>query len=185
MITIPDTVWTQILDEFESGSPTTEQVCYLDGIQERGCSVTTTVVFPDARLEPGYFEVSSASMSEAGKHFRKYGLKRLAQIHTHPTDWTGHSQWDDAHAYSQLEGAISIVLPNFGLNRPSIVHAGVHMRSQSGWRQIDPKEVSKYVQIVPGTLDFRRKERIVPNGHSNIRPTRRNRWWNIIALFRY
>ena len=46
-------------------------------------------------------------------------MRRLAQIHTHPFGWVGHSDYDDEKAFSQREGAISIVVPHFAAVRPA------------------------------------------------------------------
>src|SRR5438105_998999 len=109
MITIPDCMWELLLDEFAVEARQVEQVGYFDGVPFDVGGVVTTVTIPDADLRPRFFDVSPSAMSQAGKHFRAFRLVRLAQVHTHPEAWTGHSPHDDQRAYSQLEGALSIV----------------------------------------------------------------------------
>ena len=127
MITIPECFWSRMLDEFSKDTRQVEQVCYFDGVVVDTSGVVTTLTFPRADNHAGRFNVSAEAMSEAGKHLRQYRLRRLAQVHTHPTEWTGHSPWDDELAYSQMPGAISIVLPQFGRSRPSLQDAGCHL----------------------------------------------------------
>jgi hypothetical protein len=173
-----------MLHEFAKEVREVEQVCYLDGVMaSQGDGVVTSITFPNAQLFPGRFEVSPDAMSEAGKHFRALKLKRLAQVRTHPGDWTGHSSWDDARAYSQLAGAVSIVLPHFARASPSILKAGVHVRMKNGWRALSVEEAARQVRIVPSTLDFRlhRKD---TNEQARIKPSRRRSWWQALLFWR-
>lgn len=182
MITVPDTIWKRMIDEFSAEKRAVEQVAYIDGIVFEDAELTvataTTLTIPNAVLDPGRFEVSADAMSQAGKHFRRFKMQRLAQVHTHPTDWVGHSGWDDKRAYSQIPGAISIVLPNFARNRPDLAQSGVHLRTQAGWRQLSQEEKAQRIRSVPGYLDFRHHEPkiiITPRGR---------RWWHSLAFWR-
>ena len=91
-----------------------EQVCYLDGFKSGNLSIVTTLTFPNAELYSGHFHVPASAMDMAGNHLIDYGLRRIAQVHTHPTSWVGHSPYDNEHACSQAVGAVSIVLPDYG-----------------------------------------------------------------------
>jgi hypothetical protein len=189
MITIPETIWNRMLDEFSGERRKVEQVAYIDGIvfEDAECTVAvaTTLTIPDALLEPGRFKVSPEAMSQAGKHFRRFRMQRLAQVHTHPTDWVGHSQWDDERAYSQVIGAISIVLPDYARDRPALEEAGVHLRTQKGWRQLSEEEKAQRLRIVPGYLDFRQHEpKPKINERTSILAPRRRRWWHAFAFWR-
>lgn len=179
MITIPESLWNSMLDELARETRRVEQVCYLDGVVLGDDGAVTTVTIPNALLEAGRFRVEPGAMSEAGKHFRKLGLRRLAQVHTHPTDWLDHSRWDDEWAYSQLPGAISIVLPHFGRTRPILGQTGVHLRMDGGWRRLSPDQVPTYVRLVPGLIDFRRNHE-----PAHIEPTRERPWWSVLAFWR-
>jgi hypothetical protein len=80
---------------------------------------------------------------------------RLAQVHTHPSDWTGHSRFDDARAYSQRAGAVSIVLPSYARGRPAPSETGIHIRDEDGWRQLTADEAAALVELVPSEIDLR------------------------------
>jgi len=189
MITIPETIWTRMLDEFEGEARAVEQVAYFDGIMvedaERIVAVVTTLTIPDATLEAGRFQVSPEAMSQAGKHFRQLRMQRLVQVHTHPSAWVGHSPWDDQYAYSQAAGAISIVLPDFARNRPTIEQAGVHLRTRKGWHQLSEEQKKQLIRVVPGYLDFRKHEpKPITNQSTSIFTPRGRRWWHALAFWR-
>jgi hypothetical protein len=180
VITIPENLWLGMLTELSTEKRQVEQVCYFDGVLIDNAGVVTTMTIPHAKLEVGRFHVEPKAMNEAGKHLRAHRLRRLAQVHTHPTEWTGHSPWDNEWAYSQLPGAISIVLPHFGRTRPRLEQAGVHLRSSAGWRQLTLNEVPQYLRLVPGVLDFRRT-----NEPARIKSARRRPWWSVFAFWQY
>jgi hypothetical protein len=179
MITIPETLWETMLAEFAKDRRSVEQVCYFDGVLLGESGVVTTMTIPCAKLEAGRFHVHPDAMSEAGKHLRRLKLRRLAQVHTHPAEWTGHSMWDNEWAYSQLPGALSIVLPHFGRTRTPLEQAGVHLRSSSGWRQLACEEVPLHLRLVPGILNFRRTHE-----PARVEPARRRSWWSFLAFWK-
>jgi proteasome lid subunit RPN8/RPN11 len=156
MMMLSEILWDTLLDEFRWPPRTVERVAYIDGFQFGEIEIATTLTFPEAVLCPGYFTVSGAAMSKAGKHFRGFGMQRLAQVHTHPGRDVRHSEFDNENAYSQLDGAISIVLPYHARRRTPVLDCGVHIRLDSGWVRLRPKQIPEQIQIVPGCLDFRR-----------------------------
>jgi hypothetical protein len=188
MITIPEHFWSSMLEAFAKEHRQVEQVCYFDGIVEAGGDgVVTTLTIPNAQLHRQRFEVSPPAMSQAGKHFRVYRLKRLAQVHTHPTEWTAHSPWDDQKAYSQLSGAVSIVLPHFARGRPGLSEAGVHVRTVVGWQSLSPAEVATRLRVIPSVLDFRpqiRSKYAEPDRRNSIEPSRGRHWWKAFLFWR-
>ena len=123
MLTIPEPVWDTCSAAFEAAPPGHERVAYLDGIRFRDRdgsvhSVATTVTVPDAVTTPFNFQVSPDAMAQAGEHFTPLGLVRLAQVHTHGNACTRHSPTDDQRAYSQRDGALSLVLPHHATGVP-------------------------------------------------------------------
>jgi hypothetical protein len=145
-----------MLIEFHRLDSSKEQVAYLDGVPMQGGGVVTTLTLPNAVLEPRRYRISADAMSEVGKHLRAHNLRRLAQVHTHGGRGVDHSSEDDRRAYSQQDGAVSIVLPYHARCHPTIIDAGVHVREPHGWRRLEAHEVHRYVWVVPCFLDFRR-----------------------------
>jgi len=158
MIEIPDALWSQLLNSFALQTPHLERIAYLDGHRlPNGRGIVTTVTIPDAECHPGWYTVPSGKMSEAGQHLRSRGMMRLAQVHTHGNAETRHSPRDDRLAYSQLDGALSIVLPFHANHRPRPFDAAVHIREPNGWRLLSMDEVDDVIDVVPAVLDFRRE----------------------------
>ena len=118
--------------------------------------VAVTVTVPDAVLRPQNYIVPAEAISEAGRHLRAERMMRVAQVHTHGDDWVEHSPTDDDRAYSQREGAISIVVPFHGSRRPTVAECGIHLRTPSGWRRSDGATVDAVVQVIPSKLDHRK-----------------------------
>lgn len=156
MIVLPDLLWDVLMQEFVWPRRKVERVGYIDGIDvSPGMSIATTLTFPAADLHPTYFEVSSEAMSQAGQHFREFGMVRLAQVHTHPGRDVRHSSWDDKMAYAQHDGAVSIVVPYHAAHRPELRECGVQIRQTIGWIRLKETRISDYIRIVPGFLDYR------------------------------
>ena len=149
-------LWQHALEELRVPPHNREQVAYLDGPKIPGTiAVATTLTIPDADEHEGYFDVSPDDMSRAGRHLKAFGMRRLAQIHTHPFGWVGHSEYDDAKAFSQREGAISIVVPHFAGCAPGVLECGLHLRGPNGWYEPSGDERLALVTIVPTLIDMR------------------------------
>jgi hypothetical protein len=156
VIVLPDTLWRRMLDVFAQKRKDHEQVAYLDGyVCTDALGVVTTLTFPLARSQVLHFVVTADGMSAAGKHLRRHRMRRLAQVHTHPAEWTGHSPFDDENAYSQRPGAVSIVLPRYARDRPSPLESGVHLRTDQGWTELDAAAAGAFIHVVPGEVNLR------------------------------
>lgn len=156
MIVLSQLIWDTLLDEFRWPRSAVERVAYIDGIPAGDLQIATTLTIPNAEMHPTYFTVSADAMSEAGKHFRPFGMERLVQVHTHPGRSVKHSAYDDENAYSQADGSISIVIAEHARHRPDLMDCGVHVRDSKGWRSLAAREIERAIRIVPGRLDFRR-----------------------------
>jgi hypothetical protein len=117
--------------------------------------VVTTVIVPRQRVGPGRYELPADAVREMGGTLRRRGLVNVAQVHSHPDEWVGHSDWDDAHAFSLRDGALSIVWPTFGRELQRADAWGVHECSRRTWRRLAPSEAGRRVVILPLVLDLR------------------------------
>lgn len=162
-VRIPDALWCAVLELFATHPPGVERVVYLDGfpIDESGYHgfdpdatvfVATTVVVPYALLTARNYAVATEAVSAAGRHLRVERMTRVAQVHSHGDNWLEHSPTDDDRAYSQRPGAVSIVVPFHGVNRPGVNECAVHLRTEAGWQRVDADSI---IKIIPAVLDHR------------------------------
>ncbi len=156
LLALPEHLWRDMLDAFAQQDPGLERVAFIDGYRVAEVAVATTVTMPNAVCHPDRYLVDVDAMQAAGAHFRTFGMVRLAQVHTHGDNDLRHSRWDDALAYSQQDGAVSIVLPEHARTRPRPTDGAVHLRVPAGWQRLTPQEASAQVRLVPSMLDFRR-----------------------------
>lgn len=160
MLSIPEAVWAELLDAFALAPPGHERVAYLDGIRFLDGDgvvhgVATTVTVPEAATSPGRYRVTAAAMDQAGAHFEPFALVRLAQVHTHGNHHVGHSRVDDQQAYSQMDGALSLVLAHHAVSRPAPGDGGVHLRGPGGWSRVHGDEIHQVLRLVPSLIDHR------------------------------
>lgn len=160
MLSIPDSLWDQMLDALATTASGLERVAYLDGIRwtdraGRRHGAVTTITLPDAELSAGHYRVSGDAITRASEHLFAHGLIRLAQVHTHGDQCTDHSPVDDARAYSQRDGALSLVLPYHAVRRPRPAQASVHERSATGWTRLQPGQINETLRLVPALVDQR------------------------------
>src|ERR1017187_6758389 len=71
------------------------------------------------------------------------GLKLIALIHTHPENWVGLSPIDERNQICSRIGFYSLVVPRYGRKPWQLASLGVHVRGDSGWRQIPISQVSR------------------------------------------
>lgn len=72
----------------------------------------------------------------------------LARIHSHP-DEAFHSLVDDTNPALTAAGALSIVVPFFGLGlRRGLEPCAVHVYSGVAWLPIEPREVGDHLVVV-------------------------------------
>ncbi len=46
-------------------------------------------------------------------HCERHGLVVVADVHTHPTDWTGQSESDRTHPMVAIKGHVALILPHY------------------------------------------------------------------------
>lgn len=117
--------------------------------------VVTTLIVPRQRVSAGRYELPPDAVREMGRTLRARGLVNVAQIHTHPTDWVDHSRWDDTHAFSLREGAISVVWPWYGRYLPPNDEWGVHERRGGEWVRLSLDEAAARVRVLASVVDLR------------------------------
>jgi hypothetical protein len=125
-----------------------------------GDAVVTSLLHPNADRAPGWYEQRDGVEWDALYAFaRPFAMFYLLQIHTHPPGYsTRHSPRDDAGAFVDRIGFLSLVLPNFALHGIDLhgAQTTVHERTKKGWRVWPNAEAQKRLIIVPSELDLQR-----------------------------
>lgn len=134
-----------------------ETVALLCGVEGEHASVVTSLAFPDARRGRRHYKLDRASMAKLARELVRSNTVVLAQAHTHPADWVGHSEYDDTHAYSTRDGALSLVWPNYGRGSPPLECVGIHELREGKWEPLSPPQRHTRIHVVEDTFDYRSK----------------------------
>ncbi len=134
-----------------------EAACLWCGVETDAYQVATTLAIPRLVHSAGAYRIERGSMRRLADHLNSQGLVVLAQLHTHPPKaGTHHSCYDDAHAYSTRQGALSLVWPDYGhLATFSLEHLGVHERDGDRWVRLEKDDVARRIRLVDATIDDR------------------------------
>lgn len=159
LLLVPQNVLTETWGAFQegarSGVESTVRWACPAALAKADVVVITTVVSPAQRVSQDYFEIPYDATRAMGETLRSRGLVNVAQLHTHPRAWVGHSSWDDSHAYSSREFALSIVWPNYGSMLPSIDQWGVHECRTGTWVRLSADLARQRIQLIPSVLQLR------------------------------
>jgi proteasome lid subunit RPN8/RPN11 len=92
--------------------------------------ITTFICYND--LDPHAFDSGIIIFNGDGyiplwEYCSKQNLKVLADIHTHPGDWTGQSSSDMKHPMIAQKGHIALIVPQFATKRNQLLNGvGIH-----------------------------------------------------------
>jgi proteasome lid subunit RPN8/RPN11 len=116
LVVVPALVVAQTLRELRgAGVDNRERVVLWLGART-GDSINVREAFvPLQEADEDYFWIPPRGMSELLSHLRQNRLMTAAQVHSHP-EHAFHSEADDRWAIVRHEGALSLVVPFFGLD---------------------------------------------------------------------
>lgn len=133
-----------------------EAACLWFGVENGGVRVATTLALPMLLQSAGSYRMKPSSLRSIAMEMRKQGLVAVAQVHTHPASWVGHSTYDDERAYSTREASLSFVWPDYGRRvGHDLEGIGVHERRDGRWEQLGEEEVGWRVRLVDSLADHR------------------------------
>ena len=128
-----------------------ETCCFWYGTGDRGASEVrvAAVVVPRQRQTWGNYQVSVEGIRAMSEHVSPYGLRNLAQVHSHPGDNVEHSSYDDEMANSRK--ALSLVFPRYGhWNSGWPAGVGVHEFQNGYWHLLRDSDAAKRVSVQQG-----------------------------------
>ncbi len=115
-------------------------------------AIVLAVLYPsggDVQRTHGFVRVGSDTTAEMGRWLRVQRLVGLAQVHTHPEGWTGHSRTDDDFPIASSHGFLSLVWPHFAqLPVRDIGELGVHRLMHGRWHHLTQSDSEALIEIV-------------------------------------
>jgi len=134
------------------GAQGNEGLVFWAGIEAGDSSkFVTTCVYPRVRWASGA-SVSSDVIAgaEVVREVRRKGLEIIAEIHSHPGHWVGHSIIDDENPFVLANGNISVVVPCLGdEGMEPLWKCGVYLYNmKDGWRRLRKGEIVKRFVVV-------------------------------------
>ncbi len=97
----------------ESGSRNSEGIALWLGRKTEDRTQVLEVYVPEHEAEYDYFHIPPRAMSALLSYLGRNEYFVAAQVHSHPKE-AFHSDADDRWAIIRHEGALSLVIPNFG-----------------------------------------------------------------------
>lgn len=134
------------------------------GLIRESESIVLGVVVPTQTNTWGHYELPELAIDQLSEATRLRKWFNLAQVHTHPSSWVGHSLYDDHYANSR--NSLSLVFPSYGRLQPRWPQAvGVHEFLEGQWRRLADVQVLQRIFFdsalpIPELLDLR-----IPHAH--------------------
>jgi len=147
---------TDVLRQSRDGKIPHEGVAYWAGQHVGDGVLLTTCIAPAAITTRGSFETSVCANAQVVAYLGAAQLELIAQVHSHPGDFVGHSDGDDRRALMPYEGFLSIVVPHYGREgmRP-LNNCGVHLFDNSRFRRLTDAEIDMRFRVADAFKDFR------------------------------
>ena len=117
-----------------------EGIAYLFGQTNGAITVVVGAIRPESRTTSGSFSVSSVAMARVVRKATDAGLQVIGQIHTHPGQ-AYHSDGDEDGARIAYDGYVSIVVPNYGRQLPSLAGAAIYFYRNEAFSELRGKAV--------------------------------------------
>lgn len=102
-----------ILRDFPLKNDPHEMIVFWAGVRDGNKITVKLVVAPKAKTNSGRVEVPPESNFYFVKALCSRNFVQIAQVHSHPTSWIGHSPGDSKFAAFKVSGLLSIVVPSY------------------------------------------------------------------------
>jgi hypothetical protein len=104
-----------------------ESGAFLLGKGSRLCDFICYDDIDPTALETGIVKINGAAFVRLWEYCAFHQVKVLADVHTHPSEWTDQSWSDQSNPIVSQPGHVAIILPSFASRRwPSLKGAGVY-----------------------------------------------------------
>jgi proteasome lid subunit RPN8/RPN11 len=109
--------------------------------------ITSFICYDDldeSAFETGIITFHAAGFVKLWDHCQRQGLAVVADVHTHPTNWTGQSESDRTHPMVAIKGHVALILPNYAApNSLPLNGASVYeYKGSHKWKAHKPKSAT-------------------------------------------
>lgn len=151
VVVVPAPVVSKTLRELrDAGAEGCERVVLWLGVRAGNRVDVREAFVPMQEAEEDYFWILPEGMSELLSRLRENRLMTAAQVHSHPGH-AFHSEADDRWAIVRHVGALSLVVPFFGLNttfETFTEDAAVFQLSvKNRWLEVPPEHVHRRYRV--------------------------------------
>jgi len=138
----------RILMEYSSIEPSNEGLVYWGGTKREEVITVRAVIAPQTVSSYGSVSISHRSNFDFVGALNQHNLVQIAQVHSHPTQWVGHSYGDDEMAAFKIEGLLSIVVPEYCMSGMlPLTKCGVHRYVRENFKRLSEKYVCGHFVI--------------------------------------
>jgi len=138
-----------ILKDYGNKKQPCEGFVYWAGTKEGDSIYINSAIAPNTFSEPFKVMVSHEDNFQFIKVLAANSLIQIGQVHSHPGDWVDHSDGDDELAGGKVNGLISVVVPNYGVNGfMDFKKSGVHRYEKGKFIRLTNKYVNKHFQVL-------------------------------------
>lgn len=136
-----------------SGRYYREEVAFMIGHVKDSTGYVTNAILPTTYGCAVFCRLSLDVAWACSRIAKEMGQVILAQIHTHPAGYCGHSSTDDHGSVCESPGFLSFVVPHFAYFGLDLLFSGgvcIHeLTHEFEWRELPQEEVSKRFSVVP------------------------------------
>lgn len=137
-----------------------EGLVYWAGTKEGLIVTVKAVIAPKTTFSWGNVSVSHKSNYNFVGALSKNNLIHLAQVHSHPSEWVGHSPGDNVMAAFKVEGLLSIVVPQYCQNGMlPLSRCGVHRFTKGTFKWLSNKYVESHFELTDKTKSILEDQR--------------------------
>lgn len=141
----------KVLVKYGTGKNRSEGLLYWAGTMNGNTLSVESVIYPKLEASTYSCEVSPESNLKVVEVLAENDQVQIAQVHSHPFHWVGHSFTDDEKAAFKVEGLLSLVVPNFGKQgMMPLTVCGVHRFSKYKFVRLDNLYVQDHFKIIKG-----------------------------------
>ncbi len=153
-IVIRETV--RLLKSYGLKDQSHEGIVYWAGVVFNERRIITTVLAPQASTTAGSYLTSAVTNARVVTKVNEFRLHILAQVHSHPSNWVGHSDGDNKGAFMPYPGFYSVVVPQYGLHGMlPLSKCGIHEYVENSFVRLSPQESLQRFVVVPSAIDLR------------------------------